>query len=351
MTSTFGLRATFSLACGIAVSLSGLARATAPAQQTTNPTAFSNFFSVVDMLQDPSTKVGTGSIIDSEYVTQGNQQIGYFCVLTADHVNTPPGLVANQIGFGYAGDGNNSATSFAQTYSYVKVAHGGATGNEDISVAVVRYGVVDPFFASVKDLKLWTPPANITLASLPSSFTQVGYGNTGVPHYTGGVQDGFTFQNSFGVQRFDNANPASTTAGAAHDGYTYTDVTWNPGPVSPGNPNLGTGSSFTADSGGPYFTTARTNFTVNGLTDVLGNPVPPQTISTFSDTIFAVHTFGNNMDPQLFSQNIPSGGVVLTAADIAWIQGICATVPEPSTWLLASIGVIGMLAMARRRAD
>jgi hypothetical protein len=349
MNSIMRLRASLSLACGIALSLSGLASATAPIQQTTSPTAFSNFFSVVDMTISPTVDEGTGSIIGSHIVDEGNQQIGYFCVLTADHVisgATP----ATSIGFGYFGDGTNGANSFSQTYPIVSLYRGGSTGNEDLAVAVVRYGVVDPFFVSVKDLQLWTPPANITLPNLPSTFTQVGYGDTGTPLYQGGVQTGFTPQTSTGIQRFDNANPASTTALAPHAPYTYTDVTWNPGPVSPGHPNLGTGSSFGGDSGGPYFTTAATNFTVNGLTDALGNPVGPQSINAFSDTIFAVHTFGNNNNPQLFSDNIASGGNVLTAPDVAWVNMKCDAAPEPSTWVLAGIGVIGLLAVARRRA-
>lgn len=337
--------------------------ATAPIQQTTSPTAFSNLYSVVDMLQDPKLAVGTGSIIDSDIVQQGDEQIGYFCVLTADHVVTPPGLVANQIGFGYVGDGNNTANSFIGTYKFTNVAHGGATGNEDIAIAVVRYGVVDPFFTSVQDLKIWNPPTPAPGTSAADAaqqladyaknnvagFTEIGYGNTGTPHVTAGVQDGFNFQASFGVQRFDNANIANSTPLANHGGYTYTDVTWNPGPVSPGNPNLGTGSSFTGDSGGPYMTTDPTNFNVNGLVDVLGNPVPQQTIAAKTNTIFAVHAFGNNANPQLFAANVPSGGVLLSAADVAWIQGVCAAVPEPSTYALALTGLLALVAWKRRK--
>ena len=149
------LLARISLGCGILMLCNQSARATAPIQQTTNPTAFSNFYSVVDMTTGPTSDLGTGSIIDSDIVTQGGQQIGYFCVLTANHVIAAG---ASGIGFGYLGDGTNTANSFANTYNYTNVISGGSTGTEDLSVAIVRYGVVDPFFVSVKDLKLWTPP-------------------------------------------------------------------------------------------------------------------------------------------------------------------------------------------------
>jgi hypothetical protein len=332
------------LVCTTLLSANRSAWATAPIQQTTNPTAFSTFFSVVDMIISPTADLGTGSVIGSHIVTQGNDQIGYFCVLTANHVIAQG---ANSIGFGYFGDGTNGANSFANTYPIINVVSGGSSGTEDLSVVTVRYGVVDPFFVSVQDLKIWTPPANLSLPNLPQ-FTEVGYGDTGTPHYNAGVQDGFNPQTSHGVQRFDNANPASTTANAAHGIYTYTDVKWNPGPVSPGNPNLGTGSSFGGDSGGPYFTTDATQFTVNGLTDVFGNPVGPQNINAFSNTIFAVHTFGNNKDPQLFADNIQSGGNLLTAADVTWINNACEAVPEPSTVVLATLGALALLVFRRR---
>ncbi len=334
------------LACSALFMVCHSAWATAPVQQTTNPTAFSNFYSVVDMTKSPTVDVGTGSIIGSHYITEGAQQIGYFCVLTADHVVAAG---ANSIGFGYFGDGTNPANSFAATYPIVNTVRGGSTGNEDLAVAFIRYGVVDPFFVSVQDLQLWTPPASLTLGNLPGTFTEVGYGLTGVPHYDSGIQDGFTPQLSVGIQRFDNANPVSVNAGAAHDGYTYTDVKWNPGPVSPGNPDLGVGSSFGGDSGGPYFTSDAVNFTVDGLTDVYGDPVGTQTISAFSDTIFAVHTFGNNNNPQLFSDNIASGANLLTAADIAWINNACMAIPEPSSLMIAGLGLVALVLIGRRR--
>ena len=162
---------------------------------------------------------------------------------------------------------------------------GGSTGTKDLAVAIVRYGPIDPFWASIKDLKLWSPPAG-TDASLKtytdanvSKFTEIGYGDTGTPHYTGGVQDGFNKQTSAGIQRFQNNNRSAVNVNAAHGTYTYTDFTWNPGPVSPGQPNLGTGTSFTGDSGGPYFMTDTVTKTITGLTDVLVTRCRPR-IST-----------------------------------------------------------------------
>ena len=53
-------------------------------------------------------------------------------------------------------------------------------------------------------------------------------------------------------------------------------------------------------------------------------------------------------NPQLFADNMPSGGNLLTAADITWINNACAQVPEPSTMVLV-LGAIVTLGMARRR--
>ncbi|MGO9109088.1 MAG: PEP-CTERM sorting domain-containing protein [Thermoguttaceae bacterium] len=308
-------------------------------QQRTLPNAFDNTYSVIDLLTNGSgtADVGTGSIIGS--MVDPTTDIGYFCVLTAAH-NFPS---STAIGFGDFGRNGNNANSFADTYPIVSVQTGGSTGKKDLAVAMVKYGPVDDFFDDVQDLSLWAAPA-ISDSALQTyvtsgttainSFTEIGYGNTGTPHYTSGVQDGFIPQDSTGIQRFQNNTRSGVNVDAAHGAYTYTDFTWTPGPVSPGNPNLGTGSSFMGDSGGPYLLSSPTTLTIAGLTDVFGNAVGNQNITLNTDSIFAVHTFGDNNNPQLFSDaNITSGGVLLTAADETWIESVCV-VPEPSTLVL-----------------
>jgi hypothetical protein len=343
----------------LTISWTATALATAPIQQRTNPNAFDNTYSVVDLLTNSggTADVGTGSVIGS-HIDTANGDIGYFCVLTCAH-NFPN---STAIGFGDFGRNGNGANAYTSTYPIVKLSTGGSTGSKDLAVAVVRYGPVDPFFVSVVDLGLWSAPAVSDSAlktfvtnggTATTSFSEIGFGDTGVPHYnfTGGtVQDGFTKQNSTGIQRFQNNNLTAVNVNANHGAFTYTDYTWTPGPVSPGHPNAGTGSSFSGDSGGPYFTTTPETLTISGLTDVFGNPVGNQNITLDTNTIIAVHTFGDNNNPQLFSDpNIISGGVLLTSADETWIEAAC-TVPEPSTASLVGLGVIlSSATWARRR--
>jgi hypothetical protein len=331
------------------VLVSSAVQATAPIQQRTNPAAFDNLYSVVDMVASRTADIGTGSIIDKHINVNG---IGFFCVLTADH-NFPD---AKAIGFGDWGTAPNPANGFASVYPVVALGTGGSTGTKDIAVAIVRYGAVDAFFNGVEELDLWSPPAGNDAAlavhtnANVNKFTEVGFGNTGVPHYAMGVQDGFTPQDSFGTQRFQNANRTSVNLNAAHGAYTYTDVRWFPQPVSPGNPDLGGGSSFQGDSGGPYFLTDEVTKTIAGLTDVFGNAVGNQNIDLFTNTIFAVHTFGNNKNPQLFSDSSttdPHGGVLLSAGDVEWIHEICH-IPEPGTAVLLIIMACSWCAATRR---
>src|SRR5215475_49096 len=140
------------LALAAIIFMAGRLEATAPIQQRTNPAAppaGDNLFSVVDLVSSPTTDIGTGSIIDSH--VDPATQIGYFCVLTAAH-NFPS---STAIGFGDFGTAPNGANSFATTYPIISHASGGSTGTKDIAVAIVRYGPIDPFFISVKDLALW----------------------------------------------------------------------------------------------------------------------------------------------------------------------------------------------------
>lgn len=332
--------------------------AIAPPEQRTNPTQFDNFFSVVDMDKAPTLgnvtgTVGTGTVIGSEIINN----IGYFCVLTADH-NIP---TSTSIGFGDFGVAPNPAGAFTN-YPIVNVARGGSTGKEDIALAVIQYGAVDPFFVSVKDIGLWTPPNTndpTVLANYVSknvaSFTEIGDGISGTRHFNAaGNQDGWTpdgapFRTA-GTQRFQNNVVTGATPNSAHFGYTYTDVHWRG--HFPTFANSGEGTSFGGDSGGPYFLEQKVTKTITGLTDIQGNPLPAQNIQLYSDTIFAVHTFGNNNNPQLYTDNVDSGGVVLSQADINWIAARCAAIPEPSGWLLILIGggSIGLV-VRRRRPD
>jgi hypothetical protein len=341
------------LVASIVLLIAGPLSATAPIQQRTNPQAppaGDNLFSVVDMVASATTDIGTGSIIDKHI--DPTTQIGYFCVLTADH-NFPN---STAIGFGDFGTAPNGATSFSTTYPIISHASGGSTGTKDLAVALVQYGPIDPFFVSIKELSMWAAPAG-TDANLKTytdtnvgKFTEIGYGDTGTPHYNAGVQDGFTPQPSVGIQRFQNNTRTSVNVNAGHGTYTYTDFKWTPGPVSPGNPNLGTGSSFQGDSGGPYFLTDQVTKTIAGLTDVFGNAVGNQNIDLYTNTIFGVHTFGDNNNPQLFSDaNIQSGGVLLSAADITWINSACE-IPEPAAVTLAALA-LGVLLNLRKQRD
>ncbi|HEY4761860.1 MAG TPA: PEP-CTERM sorting domain-containing protein [Thermoguttaceae bacterium] len=335
------------LVLALMLGMAATLQATAPVEQRTNPDGvnFDNLYSVVDMVSSPTVDIGTGSIIHKMDI----EGIGYFCVLTADH-NFPN---STAIGFGDWGTAPNPANAFATTYPIIHVESGGSTGTKDIAVATVRYGPTDLFWASIKELSLWAAPsgtdnqlATYTNANI-NDFTEVGYGNTGTPRFVGGVQVGFDTVNSSGIQRFQNNERKGVNVNAAHGGYTYTDFTWTPDPVSPGNPDLGNGSSFGGDSGGPYFLDDVVTKTVTGLIDVFDTAVPPQDIDLYTDTIFAVHTFGNNNNPQLFSDNIDHGGVLLSAADIAWIATAC--VPEPSSVVMLIMCTLGLIVGAWRR--
>ena len=347
------------LACGAVLLSAPQAWAIAPMQQRTDPARGTSLYDVVDMVSSPTVDVGTGSIIDSMIDT--NLNIGYFCVLTARHVATGG---ATAIGFGYWGDGTNPANSFATTYPITNHFDGGATGNEDISVEVVRYGTPDRFFfdAAANTLGLWSPPAGTRAQTAAyvtanvASFTEIGYGDTGTPHYNaGGVQDGWNPQSSSGIQRFQNNFPTS----AGDQGAAGAIVGWHP--HNPSAPNTGEGTSFGGDSGGPYLLETKTTRTISGLADPQnqGGTLPNQTIQLYTNTIFAVHTFGNNNNPALYSDLYgagagqianDNGGVILTPADIAWIESVPC--PEPSSVVLAAMGMLSMIGyyLRRRRA-
>ncbi len=341
-----GVRVGACIACAlILLTIVPAAVAIAPSVQRTDPVMFDKFFSVVDLVNSPTNDIGTGSVI-GKIITP--DQIGYFCVLTAAH-NFP---ASTGIAFGYWGDGTNPANSFANTYPITHSFTGGSTGRKDLAVAGVRYGQIDPFFVSVKDLSLWSPSPINTDADLINvitndTFTEVGYGYTATRSPAAGAQTGWSPVIAVdGIQRFQNNTVTGGAVNAVHGAFTYTEAQWTT--HFPTVPNSGEGSSFQGDSGGPYLMLDEgVQKTINGLLDISGAALPAQTINLFSDSIFAVHTFGSNNNPQPFGS--VHGGVLLNAADIAWIQSVHALIPEPSSLALLGIGWASLMAFRRKR--
>lgn len=334
------------LAISIFLVFAHVALATAPDEQRTSAQPGDRLFSVVHLVptRNHATSFATGTVIKKweDPVTTTT----YFTVLTADH-NFPG---SNFIKFGDRPDPFMGVDPRAPLK--VQFLHqGGSTGNVDIAVAIVKYeGGNDAFFQSVQPIDLWNPP-DIVQDAIDAAkfqhFTQIGYGRTGTPHLDAMmVQDGWNNSGaaSGGIQRFQNNQILDATENANHGVYTYTDVTWDAGPIS----MSGLGTSFMGDSGGPYLLDDFINVEVTGLGDVLGED--PVMMSVATNTQFAVHTFGNNNIPQLFSDNIPGGGVLLTQSEIDWINDHNMAIPEPSTYVMALLAMmIGALAYRRRR--
>src|SRR5262249_61344785 len=124
---TFSRLSRTALVVSIVLFIAGPVCAIAPIQQRTNPQAppaGDNLFSVVDLVSSPTVDIGTGSIIDTHI--NPITQIGFFCVLTADH-NFPN---STAIGFGDFGTAPNGANSFSTTYPIISHASGGSTGTK-----------------------------------------------------------------------------------------------------------------------------------------------------------------------------------------------------------------------------
>jgi hypothetical protein len=261
---------------------------------------------------------GTGSIV-SAVVVNG---VGYFCVLTADHVVAD---LPTTIAFGNSG---NPPTNTKYNILPGTNNRGGSTGLEDIALFTVRYGAPDAFFRSLTPFSLATPPAT------PVNFTQVGYGATGTYNavtmqYSSTVLDG--------NKRFIDNTCFGTTAGFKNSVYTYTSANWHP--EAPGGGwGFAGGTTFGGDSGSPYLIAGSNNpenfISVAGVNRIVN-----------TDQIFAVHTAG--FDPSsLTDTNV---GVYLSAADDAMIRQCAQAVPEPSSIALIVLGGILVGAFSRAR--
>jgi hypothetical protein len=334
--------------------------ATAPAPQRTNPTQGTNLFSVVEMMATTAptgigSYVGTGTIIDKwfeiDYYDDVQPAYGYFCIITADH-NFPS---SRAIAFGDApGIG---APDNRPKYDIVRVHRGGWNGRKDLALAVVRYGLIEGannLWNSVDPIALWSAPIGtddyaigVALEHLGTAdFTEIGFGNTGTRFPAAGAQTGWSPQDSAGIQRFQNETIDGFTVDAIHGAYTYTDVKWTTQFPALGS---GEGSSFPGDSGGPYLVSSFEQRNINGLLDINGNALPAQNISLATDTLFAVHTFGNNANPQLFG-GANHGGVLITDKDINWINNYCRVVPETHAYVMVMIALAFVL-ISRWRAS
>ena len=295
--------------------------ATGPDYQLTNPTQGANLYSVVDFwtANAAGQDSGTGSVID-KMVIGG---VGYFCVLTADHVMTAG---SSFVSFG---NGNPSANIFP----YAGQMRLGPGGNEDIAVVAIRYtgNPADAFFTSVLTLGLTTAAPSNTV------FSEIGFGDTGI--FDAG---GLTTQTSHGTQRFQNNLVTSLTLNAATPynrsdtalPYTEDILRWTFDKQGTANYTAGEGSSFGGDSGGPYMLSSSTVTNIGGTN-----------ITVRTDSSMAVHGFGPIINPRYGST---SGALGLNAADLAWIASACDTIPEPASWLLTAVGVVLLLGGVRR---
>jgi hypothetical protein len=157
---------------------------------------------------------GTGSILKAEVVNG----IGYFVVLTADHVVAD---LPTTIAFGNNG---NPPTNTRYNIIAGTNTRGGSTGLEDIALFAVRYGAPDAFFRSLVSFHIATPPTTTV------DFTQVGYGLTGTYN---AVTMKYSSTGIDGNKRFIDNTCFGLTPGFMDAPYVYTSANWHP--LAPGS--------------------------------------------------------------------------------------------------------------------
>ena len=298
----------------------GSARAIGPDTQLVNPP----FGGVVRILYDGGLPEGngefngTGSIIDNMDV-RGQ---GWLCVLTADHVVSTTGrrggALVTDPGIGFGNSGNDTGNSAYMKAGAGMVWRGGPDTNKDLAVMAVNYGAFDPTYTPLV--------RHLVPATAFFNFSDLGYGNEGAL-----VAGGFQAQNRYGTQRYLNEKIGVFTAPTFSAlGYTYEAAEWFVGDPLAATSIAGTGTTFDADSGSPYFSTEQ-------VYD------PHNELYYATDNQFAVHTgtIPKDGDPAGFkSFGTTNFGVALTTTDITWIETQCALVPEPAGFVLLILGGI-----------
>jgi hypothetical protein len=291
---------------------------------------------------------------------QGGNGNFYVCVLTADHVVSSPALTkmdaATSIGFGNSTAPNASAPT---TFNIVDRVVGGSTKMEDLGLALVNLGHnpnADLVPKIPNEILTWntiTPlgyvsllngtPGHFELMNPSQPFTTVGFGNsagTFIPAAGNGLPAYVEAVGSTGTKRFQN-NVASDLQNdfKGFVPYVSTTVEWHPGF------GAGQGFVFRGDSGSPLLTSEPIMYTVN----TPGGPVTFNNVNT--DDIFGVVSFGPVGTVTAMSTE---DDVALTPADVNWITDKCenfqeSVIPEPSSLVLAAIGLGVTLLVARRR--
>jgi len=348
---------------GIAVGvLSPLAGATGPTEQWLLNRPNGDPRNSVVRVTDPAGVFGSGSVICKK-VENG---IGYLGVLTAAHV-TP--------------SARNQRAIFGTPLHAIQANVGGAGSwtmthpTLDVAVTAIRYGPVDAYFTGLVELTRapWTPPAlgpGNAPTDLPDSvfnqFTEVGFGGTGSFSNGGMTYTGHTLDKRFQNNRLERVELVTT------GGRTYPSVSWRFDVAAGAGFLASEGTSFPGDSGGPYFGYAGpigfepvspiTRW-VNGWTPMAPNwdrnpDGSLQNMQLRTNSIIGVHTWGDTPDVDLNGNGRWdagdeahygrwSGGVPLTPALNAWIDGRCMQVPTPGS--LALMGLAGVVVARRRR--
>lgn len=342
----------------------------APWRPAAGQAGFSTVNSVVRIANPLLGFSGTGSVIAKRTTRENGREIGWFAVLTADHVVWPNDPVFNLPGgfaFQFGDGGAQGSFGGAETIRFrapEPVAQGGLNQPVDLAVMGVRYGEVDDFFRRVTPLDVISRRAS-DIAD--RNFTQMGYGGHGdfvaqVPG-AGGTPAGMKYLEADEKKRFQNNRAVDVvnheyTSPRNNVRYSFGAVRFrfDQPAAPPANylnvPHLvGEGASFPGDSGGPFLDSSAVSqavgaFTRPGAGSDWNPPGGTADMPMLSNGLFAVMSSG----PQIAVNGIqPYGatfyGVHLTPELGAWISGRVDAIPSPSAGAL----VLTALAWGRRR--